>query len=287
MSWKKQRRIILIISSVCCAWSCIKYKPKTALPRGPAVRSVNLGVKAVFSCFRRVKFWLNSVPTEIPGKWRAALFCFVSSRTYIGKTVGPCPGLALHTGSGKLDCLLWKGCDLRKQVFILAVKNKRSFLNLTWCLGWIKCLQDFMIRYKTGPALRSPDEKYLCFIWVNSKVWNNPCSQSLQTLGSGHLKVSFRTNAKEKSSCASFSNTVLLKVPLNWIKFFLINWHTISPCSTNGVVHQGYKLKPTVSITPTWGPSKCQGWTWEGFVRRWCPYQCFQGAFVLAKPSAH
>lgn len=43
---------------MCCAWSCIKYKLKTILPRGPAVRSINLGVKAVFHCLGGLSFGL-------------------------------------------------------------------------------------------------------------------------------------------------------------------------------------------------------------------------------------
>lgn len=137
------------------------------------------------------------------------------------------------------------------------------------------------IQNRTWPE--KPRREIYVFYWVNFKVWNNPWSQSWQTLGSGHLKVSFRTNAKEEASCTSFPNTVLFKVPLNLIKFFLIVWHTILPCSTNGITHQGHKLKPTVSITPTWGPAEGQGWTRACFVGRWCPYPHFQGALVLVK----
>lgn len=56
MSWKLRQSVILIISSICCTWSCIKYKLKTILPQGLAVRSPNLGVKAVFDCLGGLNF---------------------------------------------------------------------------------------------------------------------------------------------------------------------------------------------------------------------------------------
>lgn len=185
---------------MCWAWSCIKYKLETILPWGLAVRSINLGVKAVSNYLGELNFglilflmksWVNK---NIFGLLFSLYFTLVWGTCRHRSS--PCPGLALCTWLGKLDCL-----------FVKTETWESSFSYYQWKSATFYILQDALAELHVcriscfHTKQNTPWETQIpVFYYVNFKVWNNPWSQSWQSFSSGYLKVNWRTNAKEKAS---------------------------------------------------------------------------------------
>lgn len=183
---------------------------------------------------------------------------------------------------------------------MLVVKYQYIFLNHSWCLGWIT-FAGFM---QTGHKKHRIEILfYWVFYWVNLKGQNNLPSQFIrcwQTFFSCHLKVTFRINAKEKTSRTAFPNVALIKVYLNWIENFLIVWHIILPCISTDINIRSINSKPLSAWRQHGGQPKavdghgCTLYEDNAIIntsqkssrRLSCPYASCQGMLCELFPSS-
>lgn len=169
--------------------------------------------KGCFQSFGRVKFWFNSVPVK--SQINEVQFCFVLflllylCPKYLQERKWSLPWPGILYMIKKIRLIFVGRLTPEKVAFHTSSENQ---MQIDKHYVMFRLNHVFTSFHASLQKRTCPEKHRYLFYWVHFKIWNNSWSQSWQTLSNGYLKVSLRTNVKEKVLCAFLSNAVVFKV---------------------------------------------------------------------------